>query len=61
MAKRWVLLTGPPPVSTCTMLKSANVKIVENRITTASTGFKSGSVTLRNRPHELAPSTSAAS
>ncbi len=43
------------------MLKSANVKIVENRITTASTGLRSGTVTRQNRPHAPAPSTSAAS
>ena len=38
-----------------------NVKIVEKRITTASTGFRSGKVTYRNRRQEPAPSTSAAS
>ena len=43
------------------MLKSAKVKIVEKRITTASTGLIRGSVTCQKRPHELAPSTSAAS
>ena len=43
------------------MLKSANVKIVENRMTTASTGLSSGSVTYQKRRHDVAPSTSAAS
>ena len=61
VAKRWVVLIGPPRVSTWTMLKSAKVKIVEKRITTASTGLMRGRVTCQKRPHELAPSTSAAS
>ena len=43
------------------MLKSAKVKIVEKRMTTASTGLIRGRVTCQKRPHELAPSTSAAS
>jgi hypothetical protein len=43
------------------MLKSPKVKMVEKRITTASTGLMRGSVTCQKRPHEPAPSTSAAS
>ena len=43
------------------MLKSLNVKIVEKSSTTASTGFRSGSVTCQKRSKEEAPSTSAAS
>ena len=43
------------------MLKSPNVKMVEKRMTTASTGLISGRVTCQKRPHEPAPSTSAAS
>src|SRR4029453_10998080 len=43
------------------MLKSASVKIVENRITTASTGLSSGTVMYQKRPMALAPSDSAAS
>jgi hypothetical protein len=52
---------GPPRVSTWTMLKSPKVKMVENRITTASTGLIRGRVTCQKRLHEPAPSTSAAS
>src|SRR2546422_3459379 len=55
------MLTGPPRVSTYTILKSLKVKIVENRMTTARTGLRSGNVTCQNRPHGPAPSTSAAS
>ena len=43
------------------MLKSLNVKIVENRTTTASTGFSNGSVTFQKRAVGPAPSDSAAS
>src|SRR6202795_2228476 len=61
VAKRWVVLIGPPRVRTWTILKSAKVKTVEKRMTTASTGLIRGSVTCQKRPQELAPSTSAAS
>src|ERR1700730_10692983 len=61
VAKRWVVLIGPPRVRTWTMLKSPKVKIVEKRITTARTGLIRGRVTCQKRPHELAPSTPAAS
>ena len=43
------------------MLKSASVKIAENRITTASTGLTRGTVTCQKRPTGPAPSDSAAS
>src|SRR5438128_11562279 len=55
------MFIGPPLVRTYTMLKSASVKIVENRITTASTGCRSGTVTYQKRPTGPAPSDSAAS
>ena len=61
VAKRCVELMGPPWVSTYTMLKSLNVKIVEKSTTIASTGFSSGSVTSQKRATGPAPSASAAS
>jgi len=61
VAKRCVELMGPPFVSTYTMLKSLKVKIVEKRMTMASTGLSSGSVTCQKRAAGPAPSASAAS
>src|SRR2546428_13447437 len=55
------MFIGPPLVRTYTMLKSASVKIAEKRITTASTGVRSGTVTYQKRPTGPAPSDSAAS
>ena len=52
---------GPPWVSTYTMLKSLNVKMVEKSTTTASTGLSIGSVMCQKRAFAPAPSAWAAS
>src|SRR5215471_13979198 len=47
------MFIGPPLVRTYTMLKSDRVKIVENKITTASTGISNGKVMCQK--HAIGP------
>ncbi len=52
---------GPPRVKTYTISKSANVKMIENSMTTERIGLIKGRVTCRKRLMDPAPSTLAAS
>src|ERR1700704_5074589 len=61
VAKRWVLSSGPPAVSTRTISKFAKVTISENSVVMAMMLRIIGSVTYQIRCHQLAPSIAAAS
>src|ERR1043165_9490772 len=61
VANTWVLSTGPPAVSTCTMSKFAKVTMVENSTVIAMMFRIIGNVTYQIFCHQFAPSICAAS